>query len=139
MARDHARLPFQWDGTPNSGFSTGKPWMRVHDEYPRSNVASQEHDPESVLSFYKQILRLRKEHKDVFVYGSFELLDPRGKETFLYRKKGVGKTAVVVLNFTAEEQQLEYDIGEMRLLVSSYSKETGHVLRPLEGRIYVDY
>ncbi|EFQ96462.1 hypothetical protein CFE70_010006 [Pyrenophora teres f. teres 0-1] len=139
MARDHARLPFQWDSTLNSGFSTGKPWMRVHDEYHSINVASQEHDEESVLSFYKRMLGVRKEHKDVFVYGSFELLDPQEKETFTYRKKGAGKAALVVLNFTTEEQRLEYDVGGMRLLASSYGERTRHVLRPLEGRIYVDY
>ena len=141
MARDHARLPFQWDATLNSGFSTGKPWMRVHDEYVRINVASQIEDSDSVLSFYKRMLKLRKEHSDVFVYGSFELLDPLGKETFLYRKSGAGKTALVVLNFTAKEQRLECDVGKMTLLVSSYDEGMGQgdVLRPLEGRIYADY
>jgi oligo-1,6-glucosidase len=38
MARDHARLPFQWDASANGGFSTGKLWMRVHDSYPENNA-----------------------------------------------------------------------------------------------------
>ncbi|KAF1932537.1 glycoside hydrolase family 13 protein [Didymella exigua CBS 183.55] len=138
MARDHARLPFQWDATVSGGFSTGKPWMRVHDDYPTINVKSQERDAQSVLSFYKQMLRLRKEYKDAFVYGTFELLDPEGQETFVYRKRYEGKTAVVMLNFTTNVRTLQQsDIEGMRLLVSSYGKIGGVDLQPLEGRIYV--
>jgi oligo-1,6-glucosidase len=139
MARDHARLPFQWDGSANSGFSTGEPWMRVHDEYGSINAAAQEGDGGSVLSFYKRVLGLRKEHKDVFVYGSFELLDREGRELFVYRKRYEGKMALVVLNFTTEEQRVGCDVEGLTLLVSSYGKGSGSVLRPLEGRIYIDY
>lgn len=138
MARDHARLPFQWDGSPNAGFSTGKPWMRVHDAYRDVNAAAQERDEDSVLSFYKRMLGLRKEHKDVFVYGRFELLDPENQETFVYRKTYQGKTALVVLNFTTEVQALPETEG-MRLLVGSYGEITRDRLQPLEGRVYVDY
>ncbi|KAL1607123.1 hypothetical protein SLS59_002827 [Nothophoma quercina] len=140
MARDHARLPFQWDGTQNAGFSTGEPWMRVHDGYPEVNAAKQEADPGSVLNFYKQLLRLRKEHKDVFVYGAFELLDPGSKEMFVYRKRYEGKVAVVVLNFTTEVQTLpEGNVRGMEMLVSSHGKDDGVELQPLEGRLYVNY
>ena len=113
--------------------------MRVHDEYPAINAAGQEKDADSVLSFYKRALRLRKEHKDIFVYGSFELVDPEGTEMFVYRKRFEEKTALVVLNFTTKEQRIEYDVEGLRLLVSSYGKAIESVLRPLEGRIYVDY
>ncbi|KAF2852280.1 glycoside hydrolase family 13 protein [Plenodomus tracheiphilus IPT5] len=138
MARDHARLPFQWDDSFNAGFSTGQPWMRVHDHYPEINVAKQEQDHNSVLSFYKRVLRLRKEHKDIFVYGTFELVDPEGMQTFVYRKRYQEKTALVVLNFTTEMQELPETKG-MQLLISSYSKATSGTLQPLEGRIYIDY
>jgi alpha-glucosidase len=138
MARDHARLPFQWDGSLHAGFSTGEPWMRVHDAYPGINVARQEGDENSVLEFYKKVLRLRKEHKEVFVYGSFELVDTDDERTFVYRKRFEEKTAVVALNFTREEQPLP-EIDGMKLLISSYAKSKGDVLQPLEGRIYINY
>jgi len=140
MARDHARLPFQWDSTMNAGFSNGKPWMRVHDEYATINAAAQEGDSKSVLSFYKMMLKLRKEHKDVFVYGRFEVLNPLGEETFIYRKQYEEKTAVVVLNFTTEPQDLpERDVEGMKVLISSYGKGTSEALQPLEGRVYTNY
>jgi oligo-1,6-glucosidase len=93
-----------------------------------------------VLSFYKMMSAMRKEHKDVFVYGTFELLDSQGKGTFMYRKHYEGKTAVVVLNFTAKDQTVPNELVDgLTLLVSSYRNVSEDALQPLEGRIYVDY
>jgi alpha-glucosidase len=58
---------------------------------------------------------------------------------FIYRKRFEEKTALVVLNFTTKGQRIEYDVEGLRLLVSSYGKAMDSVLRPLEGRIYIDY
>ncbi|KAF2007075.1 glycoside hydrolase family 13 protein [Amniculicola lignicola CBS 123094] len=138
MARDHARLPFQWNDTKNGGFSTGKPWMRAHDLYPEINAEAQERDTHSVLSFYKRLLRLRKEHRDVFVYGSFELVDEEKANTFVFEKHYQEKSARVELNFTKEVQILEEREG-MKLLVSSYGKAKEGVLQPFEGRVFVNY
>ena len=51
-----------WDGRANSyaGFSEGKPWLPMQDAHSAASVATQEDDPESVLSFYKQAIALRK-------------------------------------------------------------------------------
>ncbi|KAL0948078.1 hypothetical protein HGRIS_010701 [Hohenbuehelia grisea] len=62
-ARDHARTPMQWDGTPNGGFTTGKPWMRPNDDHASWNAANQVDDPQSVLSFWKRVLKIRKAHE----------------------------------------------------------------------------
>ena len=140
MARDHARLPFQWDGGAYAGFSTTKPWMRVHDLYPEINAEAQERDANSVLGFYKKMLGLRKTHKDVFVYGRFEVLDLENENTFVYRKRYEERTAVVVLNFTTEVQGVPKGVVVgMEVLVSSYGKVETEALQPLEGRVYVNY
>ncbi|KAH7139479.1 alpha-glucosidase-like protein maltase [Dendryphion nanum] len=138
MARDHARLPFQWDTSANGGFTTGEPWMRAHSLYKDINAKSQEKDHDSVLSFYKRLLRLRKEHKDVFVYGTFELTDPEDVNTFVFRKHYQEKTALIALNFTKTPQPAPSRDG-MALLASSYSKPTGDTLGPFEGRVYINY
>jgi len=141
MARDHSRLPFQWDSTENAGFSTGKPWMRTHDLYREINAESQSADPDSVLSFYKQMIRLRKEHKDVLVYGSFKLLEPDNPNTFAFRKHYQDKTAFVVLNFTPSPQPIPLEVSSAsgNLLASSYRKADARTLQPYEGRVYIDY
>jgi len=138
MARDHARLPFAWNSEVHGGFSIGQPWMRAHDQYGNINAEDQEADPYSILSFWKRLLRLRKEHRDVFIYGAFELLDAENVHTFVYRKQFMDKTAIVALNFTTEPQPLSTEEG-FKVLVSSYAKYRPSVLQPYEGRIYINY
>ena len=58
----------QWDDSKNAGFSSGTPWMRVHDDYKTWNVAAQTKDPESVLTFWTKMLRIRKEY-EALIYG----------------------------------------------------------------------
>lgn len=163
MARDHSRIPFQWDDSANSGFTTAgaKPWMRVHDDYREINAAKQSKDEDSVLSFYKHALRLRKQFKDLFVYGSFKLLDPSDESTFIYVKEspapargsdGVKRRAVVVLNMSKEERvclnvcdALGCAEEQVRLLTSTVKvqgmglKSGRPVLKGWESRVYVNF
>ncbi|KAI1487628.1 glycoside hydrolase family 13 protein [Biscogniauxia mediterranea] len=94
LARDHARLPFQWDASaPHAGFSSPsakrKPWMRVHDNYREVNAEGQAGDPGSVLSFYKTVLRVRKSRglRGLFVFGNFRLREEADEELFAYMKE----------------------------------------------------
>lgn len=68
-ARDNARTPMQWDSSKNAGFTQGKPWMRIHDDYKEWNVEAQSKDPNSVNSFYKQLLQLRKDNLIMVSHG----------------------------------------------------------------------
>ncbi|KAL4931356.1 glycoside hydrolase family 13 protein [Aspergillus undulatus] len=138
LGRDHARLPMQWDDSPQAGFTTGVPWMRTHDLYREINVKKQEADADSVLSFWKKLLRLRKEYRQLFVHGAFEVLDFENERTFCFVKSRGEQRALVVLNFSATEQPCCEGgmAAEMRLLVSNYAEPSDR-LRPYEGRIYV--
>ena len=153
LARDHSRIPFQWNDSPYAGFTTPdparEPWMRVHDNYRDINVAQQRGDPSSVLNFYKQMLKLRKQHAGVFIHGSFTLLDPEDEAVFSYVKADAqsGKKAVVVLNMSKEERlgpnvRASLD-REPQLLVGTLSNEgrikNGRpVLEAWEGRVYIN-
>lgn len=57
------RLPMQWraDG-PGVGFTTGKPWRAAAQDWPTTNVASQDSDPDSLLNLYRTLIHLRNEH-----------------------------------------------------------------------------
>jgi oligo-1,6-glucosidase len=61
-ARDHARSPVQWDDTEHAGFTSGKPWMRVNDDYKEWNDKAQRSDRGSVWNFWKRALAFRKAH-----------------------------------------------------------------------------
>ncbi|KAK9489150.1 hypothetical protein V1508DRAFT_428880 [Lipomyces doorenjongii] len=111
-ARDHGRLPMQWDGSPNAGFTTAhsKPWMTINKDYREWNVASQLDDPESVLAYWKQMLALRKQYTDLFVYGSYSPLPEleTGEMVLGYEREchETGQKASVLLNFSDAEQKV---------------------------------
>src|SRR5260370_12938545 len=59
IGRDGERTPMQWNESANAGFSKAKPWLPVPPSYKTHNVAAEMKDPNSVLSFYRQLLALR--------------------------------------------------------------------------------
>jgi len=140
--RDNARTPVQWNSEANAGFTTGTPWMRVHDNYKEVNVEAQLDDPESLLSFWKQVVKLRKSHSELFVHGDFEIHDFDDENVFTYTKKARdGKNkALVVLNFTENDQSFRLPEGvensKLELLVSNVD-EPKDKLSAWEGRVYV--
>src|SRR5258708_32497848 len=59
--RERARTAMQWDDSPAGGFTTAaaRSWLPVGDVR-ACNVAAQRKDPASVLSFCRELLRLRR-------------------------------------------------------------------------------
>jgi alpha-amylase len=56
------RLPMQWSAQTNAGFTNGTPWRTPASDYPQVNVASESSNPDSLLSFYKELIALRHAH-----------------------------------------------------------------------------
>jgi oligo-1,6-glucosidase len=141
-ARDHARTPMQWSNEVHGGFSTGEPWMRANPSYSFINAESQEQDPESLLSFWKAMLKLRKDHKLCTVYGEFRPIDHNNEQVFAYTKTGSTGAIAVSLNFTKEHQvfnlaeKLNLEFNQIELLVSSSLQNTEGELQPFEGTIH---
>ncbi|KFY63692.1 hypothetical protein V496_03793 [Pseudogymnoascus sp. VKM F-4515 (FW-2607)] len=138
LARDHARTPMQWDDSKNAGFSTNKPWMRANDNYLEVNARRETQNKNSILSFWKQMLRLRKEQSNLFVHGIFTILDKENNSTFVFEKKGTNGKAIVALNFTETDQPLALPSDPaLKRLTGNYDDEVSGTLRPFEGRIYL--
>jgi oligo-1,6-glucosidase len=136
----------QWDYTPNAGFCRPnvKPWMRVNDDYPRVNVTTQLDDPHSVLFHWKRCLKLRKDHKEVLIYGGFEILDPEDKDVVAYRRFSDHESWVIVTNFTGKYLEWsglgdikvkDWVIGNYPLDVHNNGSGRTIQLRPWEGII----
>ncbi|MCJ1486253.1 hypothetical protein MMC06_006430 [Schaereria dolodes] len=138
VGRDHARTPVHWDDSTHAGFTTGKPWRRIHDIYPDVNVKKQLTDHDSLLSFWKKMLKLRKEYVDVLVHGEFEMFDVENEKTMMYVKEFCGLKMFVVLNFTSEEQEWTAAKGlqdHLKLCISNV-EDVKESLTPWEGRVY---
>ncbi|KJK89732.1 hypothetical protein H633G_06477 [Metarhizium anisopliae BRIP 53284] len=122
--------------------------MKPHPLAGEINVASQLDDPESVLAFWRKVLRFRREHADLLVYGDFRDLRPQDKDLFLFVKehpRGGGK-AVVVLNFTADEKRVEMPSAEelgvrdanfVPVMSTRGGKSRRGVLSPFEGQVFL--
>ncbi|KAG6067660.1 hypothetical protein E4U32_003252 [Claviceps aff. humidiphila group G2b] len=123
-SRDNARTPMQWDDSPQAGFTTSStPWMRVHDNYKDINAASQMNDPTSVFHMYRLALEKRKEHKDILVYGDFELVDEANDKIFAYKRfASNGEAALVVCNFSKESVMWTIPFRAKAVLVTSTGK-----------------
>lgn len=101
VARDHARTPMQWTDGPNAGFSKGgaKLWMTLNPNYVYKNVAAQKDDPDSILSFYKRLIRYRLGN-DLIINGEFNEFYKDSGKLYVYERR-VGKEALAVIcNFS---------------------------------------
>ncbi|GAB3925930.1 alpha-amylase family glycosyl hydrolase [Larkinella terrae] len=67
LSRDPARTPMQWDNSPNAGFTTGKPWLRLADQFRRENVQAQRDDPYSMLTLHRRLIGLRQREPSLMV------------------------------------------------------------------------
>ena len=98
-SRDNGRTPFQWDGSKNGGFTTGTPWLKVNSNYKYVNAAEQEKDPNSVLNYFRKIVKLRKALPEL-VYGKYTLLDKENRSVYAYTRTLGNNKVLVVLNFS---------------------------------------
>lgn len=101
-SRDNARTPMQWDDSPNAGFTEGEPWIMVNPNYGEINAADQIGREDSVFSFYKELVKLRKE-KPVIVNGEYRLLDPESEDVFVYERSFHEEHLLVVCSFAEKE------------------------------------
>jgi oligo-1,6-glucosidase len=142
VTRDNARTPVQWDDGPNAGFCPDgiNPWIKVHENYKEVNVAAAQKDPDSILAMWKRVLKLRKEYRDVLVYGNFEIYNMDDLKVFTYVKSFEGTKILVILNFSSEEHDLDVPLNlrgtDMELLVANVD-QLEEKLSAWEARAYL--
>ena len=136
--RDNARTPMQWTDGPNAGFTTGEPWIRVNPNHRQINARRQTGEPDSVFSYYKRLIALRK-NTPVVQNGRYELLCPQDPDVFAYKRDDGKNTLYVVCNFygrPAEGPLLP--VREEQVLISNYPEPpAGCRLRPYEAVWYL--
>lgn len=145
LNRDECRSPMQWHGGDHAGFAEGhaKPWLSLHPRASQVNVEAQEKDPESLLSAYRGLLRLRRECRALSA-GALELLDARTlpEEIVAYRRDltegGTTSSAHVYLNFSGDEVLLRVPQLKGLKMFSNLHATTSafqgtHLLAPYEG------
>ena len=143
-SRDSARTPVQWSAEENAGFSTGKPWFFVNENYPQVNVAAQENDPDSLLNFYRKAIRLRKS-LSVVQDGSYREFYRHSGKLYVYTRETARERLLVVCSFTEKPVRFRAPKGcrldAMELLLKNYGgalSGNGFVTQPYETRVYLE-
>jgi alpha-glucosidase len=137
FGRDRARTPMQWTAGPNAGFSPAgvETWLPVNPNYRSGiNVSDQRDDPDSMLEFYRGLLRVRKENP-ALIAGAYEPLPGEAREylAFLRRSETPAQTCLVVLNMSARLHTLDLpqDLETIELVFSSHRRRSSDQLSEL--------
>ncbi|MBC7814010.1 MAG: DUF3459 domain-containing protein [Burkholderiales bacterium] len=94
------RTPMQWDDTPNTaGFTTGTAWQPITDGYRLRNVAVESTDPDSLLSYYRQLIRLRNEHP-ALRHGDYLPVESSTRDVYAFVRHSDEETILVMMNMT---------------------------------------
>ena len=112
--RDGERTPMQWTSGPNAGFTTGRPWLPVPESAKTHNVETESRSSDSVLSFYKRVLKLRHE-ESALREGKYIALNESDPHVMSYLRQSGDETILVVLNMSAAKQQPSFDLNKQGL------------------------
>ena len=109
--RDGERTPMQWNNDTNAGFGgTHRPWLPLGPNYRTVNVAVESKEPDSLLNYYKRLIKLRKENEQLRD-GDFVLTNDKSDTVLSYlRVTRNGNAVVVAMNFTAQPQTVSLDL-----------------------------
>lgn len=113
--RDAGRTPMQWNDSKNAGFGSGEPWLPADKSYKKKvNVAAQKNSPDSLLYFYKKLIRLRKSSPALFD-GSYYCLENVPGDCFAFLRKSDNQKVLVALNFSSKTLDLGQLVNEPEL------------------------
>ncbi len=136
LGRDPERTPMQWSAAANAGFTrAADTWLPVSDDYAAVNVAAQDHDPDSLLNFYRRAIWFRKS-APALTLGSYRPLDS-APDTFVYVREHAQQRLLVALNFSSEERAVD---ASGSIALATVSTRSGPVpgrvvLQPCEGLV----
>ena len=136
-SRDNGRTPMQWDASAHAGFTTGEPWIGVVDNYQTINAAAEVGDPDSIYSYYKQLVALRKQHP-VIQSGKIEFLYKDDPDLLAYRRWDAQHELLVLCNLTGHDAPAALPEGwqDARVLLGNYPDAAPRAaLRPYEALV----
>ena len=127
-SRDNARTPMQWNDSAQAGFTSGTPWIRVNPNYKEINAEKEVYDENSVFSYYKKLIELRKKYP-VIVYGSYELILAEDPDVFAYIRRLGDERLLVMCNFFQKEVTVhiprEFQSEDGECIIENYGNSSG--------------
>jgi alpha-glucosidase len=120
LGRDPVRTPMQWTNAESAGFTTGKPWLPIADDFKSVNVSALRDQAASILTLYHRLIKLRRSEPALSV-GEFAPL-PADDDLIAYVRKAGERRLLVVLNLGSEARSFNLSDLEARasLLLSTH-------------------
>ncbi|MDU3019782.1 glycoside hydrolase family 13 protein [Clostridium perfringens] len=142
-SRDNSRTPMQWNSNKNAGFTEGKPWIGVNENYKTINVEVEERDENSVLNFYKKLIKLKKSN-EALIYGVYDLILEEDENIFAYTRTLNNHKFLIMANLTEEKAKYIYEkekLNSKDLILNNYEvcaheNLTEFTLKSYECRVY---
>lgn len=108
-SRDHSRTTMQWSSGTKGGFSNGNNnWFLSNPNHDRINVENDLNNEDSIFHFYRKLLQIRKQSKDL-IYGDYFDLDPNHQNIFMYQRVGLKTTYLMILNMSDSSINYNFD------------------------------
>ncbi|MDA7730829.1 alpha-glucosidase [Flavobacteriaceae bacterium] len=108
-SRDHSRTTMQWSSGTKGGFSNGNNnWFLSNPNHDRINVENDLNNEDSIFHFYRKLLQIRKQSKDL-IYGNYLDLDPNHQNIFMYQRVGLKTTYLMILNMSDSSINYNFD------------------------------
>lgn len=138
-SRDNSRTPMQWSAEKNASFSDADPWLGIPENYKEINAEKETKETDSIYSFYRRLIELRKEKK-VISEGSIEFLERENADVLAYKRAYEKEEIIVFNNLTGKEitVQMQPEWKEYHKLLGNYPDDSANidgeklVLRPYE-------
>ena len=143
VSRETARSPVQWSAEENAGFTTGTPWFNICDNYKEINVEAADKDPDSILNFYRKLIKFKKEN-EVAIYGKYKEFYKNSSSLYVYERVLGNEKLLIVCSFKENSVKFTapagYDLNKGELVLCNYNDNrivnNGFVTKPYEVRVY---
>ncbi|MFV0466800.1 MAG: alpha,alpha-phosphotrehalase [Lachnospiraceae bacterium] len=138
-SRDNSRTPMQWTAGNNAGFSDTTPWLSVTNNYNKINAETESTEEDSIFSFYKQLVKMRKENS-IISRGTISFLEMDEPAILAFCRADGEREILVFNNFSDKNTNLtvQSEWKEYKKILGNYKDfdMSDHlVLRPYETLI----
>lgn len=136
FSRDNARTPMQWTAEKNAGFTSGKSWLPIHEDYKNCNAEVEDGDKNSVLNYFRELNNLR-EKNEILLNGDYEELLKDDENIFAFSRTFENKKIYTLVNFTLEKISFDAEfLKSAKKIFGNYETDEKGILQPLEAIVY---
>ena len=141
-ARDHARVPMQWNSSVNGGFNEGhETWQCVNPAYKEINVETDLNSSKSIYRFYQKLLEIKKTN-EIAIYGATREYDHENKKIIAYSRRYMGEKLFIAGNFSKKQANYKLPdwVNSSNVLLNNYPdlavKDGVITLKPYQAVVF---